>query len=198
MTSTGGQLLPLPLPLPGNPPGEPPGDPPGEPPGEPLGKPPGNPPEEAPADPLLLLGGSVEAEQVHERHPIASILVHPDGHDVSYTGHPFLLPAPPTLGPEEPVPVVLFPDKPEHEHFKHPIESTDVQSGEQEASYGGHEFPFPVVVFPLPELVPEPGNTGCPGANVVTDPPPGTSGAAVVTCACPVPVEAGVVTEHVQ
>lgn len=68
---------------------------------------------------------------------------------------------------------------------------TDVQSGGQEASYGGHEFPFPVVEFPLPELVPEPGNTGCPGANVVTDPPPGTSGAAVVTWACPVPVEAG-------
>ena len=39
------------------------------------------------------------------RHPIASITAHPGAHDVSKTGHPVFFPAPPTLGPADPVPV---------------------------------------------------------------------------------------------
>ena len=45
--------------------------------------------------------------QVQCRHPIASICAHPGAHDVSKTGHPLFLPGPPTLGPEEPLPVLV-------------------------------------------------------------------------------------------
>ena len=52
--------------------------------------------------------------------------------------------------------------------------------GVQEASNCGQPFPFPVAALPLPVLVPDPGNTGTTGANVVAEPLPGTSDEAVV------------------